>query len=120
MTIDAELDRRSLPHIVAGRERIENLWARGTDYSREVVAEARAHDRMLHLDLDLTGECKLKCFYCDRTPDRYSNVANRVELTTQERKDIISQANDLGATTVEFPGAVEPMIDEGFWDVVEH
>jgi MoaA/NifB/PqqE/SkfB family radical SAM enzyme len=120
MTIDTELDRRSLPHIVAAREQIENLWARGTDYSREVVAEARANDRMLHLDLDLTGECQLKCFYCDRTPDRYSNVSNRVELTTQERKDIISQANDLGATTVEFPGAGEPMIDEGFWDVVEH
>ena len=114
------LDRRALPHIVAARERIENLWARGTDYCPEVVAEARAHNRMLHLDLDMTGECKLKCFYCDRTPDRYSDVVNRTELTTEERKDIISQAHALGATTVEFPGAGEPMIDEGFWEVVEH
>ena len=120
MTIDALIDRRTLPHIVAARERIENLWARGTDYCAETVAAAKADGRMLHLDLDLTGECKLKCFYCDRTPDRYSDVVNRTELTTQERKDIISQAHALGATTVEFPGAGEPMIDDGFWEVVEH
>ena len=47
-------------------------------------------------------------------------MVNRTELTTEERKDIISQAHALGATTVEFPGAGEPMIDEGFWEVVEH
>jgi MoaA/NifB/PqqE/SkfB family radical SAM enzyme len=115
-----EHKRSELPHIVAARERIEDLWARGTDYSRDVVAAARAGNRMLHLDLDLTGECKLKCFYCDRTPDRYSDVVNRIELTTQERKDIITQARALGAQTVEFPGAGEPMIDDGFWEVVEH
>jgi MoaA/NifB/PqqE/SkfB family radical SAM enzyme len=113
-------DRKSLPHIVAARERIENLWARGTDYCEQTVAEARAVGRMLHLDLDFTGECQLQCFYCDRTPDRYNNVANRQELTTEERKDIISQAKELGATTIEFPGAGEPMIDPGFWEVMEH
>jgi MoaA/NifB/PqqE/SkfB family radical SAM enzyme len=119
-TTVAGLDRKNLPHIVAARQRIESLWAKGTDYCEQTVAEARAKNRMLHLDLDLTGDCKLKCFYCDRTPDRYSDVPNRVELNTQERKDIIRQAKELGATTVEFPGAGEPMIDEGFWEVVEY
>jgi MoaA/NifB/PqqE/SkfB family radical SAM enzyme len=108
-----------LPHILAAQQRIENLWAAGTDYSQEQVAEARLQNRMLHLDLDLTGECKLSCFYCDRTPDRYNSVANRVELTTAERLDLIAQARRLGATTVEFPGAGEPMIDKGFWEIVE-
>jgi MoaA/NifB/PqqE/SkfB family radical SAM enzyme len=109
---------RNLPHIVAAQDRIENLWAAGTDYSKDIVAEARSGNRMLHLDLDLTGECKLNCFYCDRTPDRYNSVPNRVELTTAERLDLIAQARNLGATTVEFPGAGEPMVDRGFWDVV--
>lgn len=108
---------RNLPHIVAARERIENLWAAGTDHSKDFVDEARAKNRMLHLDLDLTGECKLNCFYCDRTPDRYNSVPNRVELTTTERLDLIEQARQLGATTVEFPGAGEPTIDSGFWDI---
>lgn len=114
------LDRKALPHVVRARTRIEDLWAQGTDYCVDTVRAAQAESRMLHLDLDLTGECKLKCFYCDRTPDRYSDVPNRVELTTEERKDVISQAHALGATTVEFPGAGEPMIDVGFWEVVEH
>ncbi len=73
---------------------------------------------MLHLDLDFTGDCQLKCFYCDRTPDRYSDVPNRVELSTDDRIRIIAEAKALGATTVEFPGAGEPMIDPGFWDVL--
>jgi MoaA/NifB/PqqE/SkfB family radical SAM enzyme len=109
----------NLPHIVAGRKRLENLWAAGTDYSADMVNFARENNHMLHLDLDLTGECKLKCFYCDRTPDRYNDIPGRVELTTQDRIDLIVQARKMGATTVEFPGAGEPMIDNGFWEVVE-
>ncbi len=111
-------DRYNLPHIVAARTRIEDLWALGTDYCAQTVAEARASNRMLHLDLDFTGDCQLKCFYCDRTPDRYSDVPNRVELSTDDRIRIIAEAKALGATTVEFPGAGEPMIDPGFWDVL--
>jgi MoaA/NifB/PqqE/SkfB family radical SAM enzyme len=114
------LGRKSLPHIKAARKRIESLWAAGTDYCAEKVAAATRDGRMLHLDMDFTGECKLKCFYCDRTPDRYSDVPDRIELTTEERIDIIRQAKQLGATTVEFPGAGEPMIDPGFWDVLEY
>ncbi|AEH11146.1 MULTISPECIES: radical SAM protein [Protofrankia] len=113
-------DRKNLPHIVAARQRIEDLWARGTDYCESTVAEAQAHARMLHLDMDFTGECQLKCFYCDRTPDRYSDVPNRTELTTEQHKDIIRQARELGATTIEFPGAGEPMIDPGFWEILEY
>jgi len=109
-----------LPHIQAGRSRLENLWAAGTDYSPDLVQQARETNSLLHLDLDLTGECKLKCFYCDRTPDRFNDVPNRVELSTQRRLDLISEAKKLGATTVEFPGAGEPMIDPGFWTIVEH
>lgn len=117
--MSVDLDKKSLPHIVAGRQKIESLWAAGTDYDKEMVADSLSTGRMLHLDLDLTGECKLNCFYCDRTPDRYSDVPHRQELSTEERLDIIRQAHALGATTVEFPGAGEPMIDDGFWPVVE-
>ncbi len=113
------VDRMNLPHIVGARKRIEDLWAKGTDYCVETVRVAREHNKMLHLDMDFTGECQLKCFYCDRTPDRYSSVPNRVELTTEQRKDLIRQAKALGATTIEFPGAGEPMIDPGFWEVLE-
>lgn len=107
-------------HIEAAKTRLEDLWAKGIDYDENQVAEALKENRMIHLDMDFTGNCKLKCFYCDRTPDRFNDIPDRVELTTQERKDIILQAKNLGAETVEFPGAGEPMIDVGFWEVLEY
>ncbi|HSE36022.1 radical SAM protein [Bradyrhizobium lablabi] len=118
-SVDADIVARRLPHILAARERLENLWAAGTDYARDLVEDARLHNRLLHLDIDLTGECELKCFYCDRTSDRHSDMPNRVELSTAERLDLIAQAHAMGATTVEFPGAGEPMADREFWQIVE-
>ncbi|QHO77856.1 hypothetical protein ACH79_39880 [Bradyrhizobium sp. CCBAU 051011] len=114
---DIEFARR-LPHILAARERLENLWAAGTDYARDLVEGARLHSRLLHLDTDLTGECELKCCYCDRTSDRYSDLPDRVELSTAERLDLIAQAHAMGAITVEFQGAREPMADRDFWHIV--
>jgi MoaA/NifB/PqqE/SkfB family radical SAM enzyme len=107
------------PHIEAAKERIENLWAKGTDYSNDIVNYAINNNLLLHLDMDLTGECKLKCFYCDRTPDRFNEISNRKELSINERKNLILQAKALGAKTIEFPGAGEPMIDEDFWEIME-
>lgn len=115
-----ERARAELPHIAAGRRRLEDLWPAAVDYCEERVAAAMARDEMLHLDMDFTAECMLKCFYCDRTPDRFADVPNRIELTTERRKEIILQAAALGARAVEFPGAGEPMIDPGFWEVMEH
>ncbi|MFD3257568.1 radical SAM/SPASM domain-containing protein [Paenibacillus lentus] len=105
-------------HLVKAREKIENLWAYGIDFSKEEVQEAKEQNRMLLLDMDFTSECKLHCFYCDRTPDRF-NQGERKKLTTADRKNLILQAKALGARTVEFPGSGEPMIDEGFWEVIE-
>lgn len=108
-----------MKHIKRAKKRLEDLWAKGTDYSNDIVEEARKENKMLHLDMDLTGDCKLKCFYCDRTPDRFNKIPNRIEMSTEERKDLIAQAHALGARTVEFPGAGEPMIDKGFWEIIE-
>jgi MoaA/NifB/PqqE/SkfB family radical SAM enzyme len=110
----------TVEHIQRAKNRIEDLWIRGTDYSVDIVAEAQKHNRLLHLDMDMTGECELNCYYCDRTPDRFNEIQNRKELSTEDRKSLIRQAKDLGATTIEFPGAGEPMKDVGFWEVFEY
>lgn len=107
-------------HIEAAKVRLENLWAAGTDYCERRVGDAKPRNAMLHLDMDLTGECDLKCFYCDRTPDRFNKIKGRLELTTAERTALVDQAKALGAEAVELPGAGEPMIDPGFWSIVEH
>ncbi|MFC4770231.1 radical SAM protein [Effusibacillus consociatus] len=105
-------------HLERAKEKIEVLWAKGVDFSREEVASAKEQNRMLLLDMDFTSDCQLHCYYCDRTPDRFQQ-GNREMLTTEDRKNLILQAKELGARTVEFPGSGEPMIDEGFWEVIE-
>jgi MoaA/NifB/PqqE/SkfB family radical SAM enzyme len=105
-------------HLLRAKARIEDLWLRGTDYDQVVVLDAMKSNRMLHLDIDLTDECELGCFYCDRTPDRYAG-SRREKLTTEVRKRLILEAKSLGATTVEYPGAGEPMEDPSFWELTE-
>lgn len=107
-----------MQHLARAQQRIEDLWLHGTDYDRPTVVEAMANNRMLHLDMDFTDQCDLGCFYCDRTPDRFSKQSKR-KLTTDDRRSLILQAKALGATTVEFPGAGEPMQDSGFWEIIE-
>ncbi|MEA2604862.1 MAG: hypothetical protein QOF89_5854 [Acidobacteriota bacterium] len=108
-----------MEHLAKARERLEDLWIRGVDFSAGRITQARESNRMLLLDLDFTGECQLHCFYCDRTPDRFNKMPERQALTTEERKALILQAKQLGATTIEFPGAGEPMLDPGFWEILE-
>lgn len=105
-------------HLVRAREQMEALWAAGTDFRTAEVGEAMAQNRLLLLDLDFTSDCQLHCFYCDRTPDRW-NQGERKKLTTEDRKNLILQAKALGARTIEFPGSGEPMIDQGFWEVIK-
>lgn len=109
---------RRRDHLQRAAVRREDLWLRGTDYSRDDVRQAMAADQMLHLDMDFTNDCDINCFYCDRTVDRFDEAKKR-ELTTEKRKELIAAAKQLGARTVEFPGAGEPMIDPGFWEVIE-
>ncbi|KFF57269.1 MULTISPECIES: radical SAM protein [Bacillus] len=105
-------------HLREAKKKIESLWANGIDFSKQEVEEAKKNNRLLLLDMDFTSECQLHCYYCDRTPDRFQQEG-RTKLTTEDRKNLILQAKALGARTVEFPGSGEPMIDEGFWEVME-
>ncbi|MCG8421479.1 MAG: radical SAM protein [Proteobacteria bacterium] len=106
-------------HLERASSRLEDLWLRGTDYSADDVQVAMAANKMLHLDMDFTNDCDINCYYCDRTVDRFDEARKR-ELTTEKRKALIAAAKALGATTVEFPGAGEPMVDPGFWEVIEY
>lgn len=91
---------------------------RGLDFSPESVDKARSENKMLVLDMDFTTKCNLRCFYCDRSPD--INEKQKEEITLSERKDVIFQANRLGAWAVGILGAGEPMLDPAFWELIEY
>ena len=100
-------------------DKIHRLWAKGVDFDQKEIKKAMKKNELLHLDIDFTAKCNLNCFYCDRTPDRFSRK-NREELTLAERKNVIAQAKALGAKTVEVPGAGEPLLDPYFWETIEY
>lgn len=90
----------------------------GLDFSPEFVREAMEANQMLVMDMDFTPDCNLKCFYCDRTPDRLKKVHQQTELTLDQRKKLIREAKDLGVCAIGIVGAGEPMLDPHFWELL--
>lgn len=65
-----------------------------------------------YLDLYFGGNCNLDCMYC------FTNH-QKGKLTTNNRKDLLKQANQLGVKTFVSTGAGEPLIDKGFKEVIQ-
>ena len=66
-----------------------------------------------YIDIYFGGQCNLECLYCftDHKKGR---------LTTEDRKDLLCQARELGAETFVCTGAGEPMLDKGFRAIIRH
>jgi radical SAM protein with 4Fe4S-binding SPASM domain len=68
------------------------------------------------LDIELTERCDNNCIHCYiNLPHHDSNAINR-ELTTDEWKDILTQAADLGVLVVRFTGG-EPLLRNDFTEL---
>jgi radical SAM protein with 4Fe4S-binding SPASM domain len=69
--------------------------------------------RLHHLDIELTERCNNACMHCYiNLPELDKQAASR-ELSTDQWKDILKQAADLGAFWVRFTGG-EPLLREDF------
>lgn len=87
----------------------------GIDISKQ---EILANPGMLQvLDLELSRKCNIKCLYCysDATFDKWDN-----EMTLDEIKSVISQAQDLGIKKVTVIGGGELMLYEYYWEVLQY
>ena len=66
-----------------------------------------------HLDIELTERCNNNCIHCYiNLPQRDPDAIHR-ELTTNEWKDILRQAADIGVLAVRFTGG-EPLLRKDF------
>ncbi len=65
------------------------------------------------LDLELTERCNNACQHCCINLPQDDAAARNRELTTEELKDILQQAADLGTLSVRFTGG-EPLLREDF------
>jgi radical SAM protein with 4Fe4S-binding SPASM domain len=72
--------------------------------------------RLGHLDIELTERCNNACMHCYINLPVQDVHAKRRELTTDQWKDILHQAADLGVASVRFTGG-EPLIREDFEEI---
>lgn len=71
---------------------------------------------LYHLDIELTERCNNNCIHCYINLPAQNARALRNELKTDQWKDILQQAADLGALSVRFTGG-EPLLREDFNEI---
>lgn len=69
-----------------------------------------------HLDIELTERCNSKCMHCYINLPANDNRALSQELTTDQWKNILHQAADLGTLSVRFTGG-EPLLRDDFPEI---
>ena len=73
----------------------------------------KLNQKLTHLDIELTERCNNKCIHCYINLPEHDHQAQKKELTTDEIKDVLVQAADLGCMSVRFTGG-EPMLRHDF------
>ena len=85
-----------------------------TDYVRRVpVDSAPILSRLGRLDIELTERCDNDCIHCCINLPAGDKAARARELTTEQWKDVLRQAADLGCLQVRFTGG-EPLLRPDF------
>lgn len=88
----------------------------GLDFTKEEINACLSREGLLSLELEFSKRCNLNCIYC------YANAGEALdnELILPEIKDVIDQAQELGAKKIILLGGGEPLMHEGLTSVVEY
>ena len=93
---------------------LERYW--GLEFSPEEIAESRARNGLLSLELELSRVCNLRCIYCYAS----SGTAMENELSLPEILDVVDQTAALGARKIIILGGGEPLLYPYLMDVIDH
>ena len=77
----------------------------GSEFSKAEIAEAVQNGNLLSMEIEFNSACNFRCLYCYAA----ENGHRRNELTTEQFRDVITQAKDLGARKIIVLGG-EPML----------
>jgi radical SAM protein with 4Fe4S-binding SPASM domain len=92
---------------------------RGYTTLRDITRESMWGSRsplLSRLDIELTERCNNACIHCYINLPEHDTKAQARELTTEQWKDVLRQAAELGVLTVRFTGG-EPLLREDFHDL---
>jgi radical SAM protein with 4Fe4S-binding SPASM domain len=84
------------------------------EFDRALIHEALKHNRLLSIEIEFSRRCNFKCAYC-YVPGK--DVC-KDEMTRSEIRDVIVQAQELGARKVIVLGG-EPMIYPAIFEMLE-
>jgi len=86
-------------------------WIKESEQEKE---KARTENSLLFISLMTDPVCNLAC------PDCYvgEKGLRGGELTIEERKRVLDEAEDLGARTLRIAGEGEPLLDRNFWETI--
>lgn len=90
-------------YVIDAKKTPYKLWKKGTPL-------------LTSLDMQLTERCNNNCIHCSINLPRDDAQARDKELSTQEIKDILSEAASLGCLSVRFTGG-EPLLREDFEEI---
>lgn len=91
-----------------------------TGYVRHVKElPYRLRPRLPSLDIELTERCDNECIHCCINLPAADSGAQAREMTTDQVKDVLRQAVDLGCLQVRFTGG-EPLLRPDFADIYVH
>ena len=88
----------------------------GLEFSQEEIAEARAKNGLLSMELELSRACNLRCIYCYAG----SGLPLQNELTLEEIYSAIDQAVALGARKIIILGGGEPLLYRDLFKVIDY
>ncbi len=71
---------------------------------------------LVWLDFELTERCNNACLHCNINRPANDREAKAREMSTEDIRDILAEAADMGCLTVRFTGG-EPLLREDFEDV---
>lgn len=86
------------------------------EITAEQVKEARRRNILLDLDLELSRRCNLRCLYCYAA----SGKALPNEMSLDQIKTVINQAQDMGAQTICIVGGGEPLLHKDIFKIIDH
>ncbi len=94
---------------------------RGWDFSRAQIAHAVRDQVLLNPAFELgTNSCPWNCDFCfSEDPKHPTKRRLAGEMSLTDRLQLIDNAADLGARTINWVGAGEPTIDPDFWAILD-
>jgi len=90
----------------------------GCEFSNEDVLNARATNGLLTMEIEVGTLCNFQCRYCYVGDGAVSAASGNQELKLEEIKDVVAQAQSLGARKIVLLGG-EPMLYAFTFDLCE-